>query len=371
MKILLLGEFSGFYSNLKKGFIQLGHEAHLFATSDSFKEIDGIDSLIESTYKNKTLRKIDLTFQFIFCFLKARNYDAVFLINQGFLEPKIFSGIILWYLKRFNKLLFLSACGEDVPFIRFGKAGGYKWWIYNKQPNCKGVSSARYQNRLEYFVHNQIVKHVDGVIPSAYVYRLPWLRYHEDLLCESIPPAIDTSNISFISQDKNYEDQKVVFFHGINRPCHKGTHFIIAALEKLRAARPNEVEIIIDGEMPLNKYLSLLEGVDVVIDQCLGYDYMSMNAIYSLAVGKIVCVSAIDESFNYFGISEHPIVQIEPKVDQIFNKLLKVVDQKIDIPRMQKESRSFVERENNSKRVARLYCDLILEKSNDRNLMLN
>jgi hypothetical protein len=115
----------------------------------------------------------------------------------------------------------------------------------------------------------------------------------------------------------------------------------------------------------LNKYLSLLEKVDVVVDQCLGYDYMSMNAMYSLALGKIVCVSAVDESFNYFGISEHPIVQIEPNIDQIFKKLLKVVDQKTDIPRMQTESRSFVERENNSKIVAGLYCDLILEKSND------
>ncbi len=365
MKILLLGEFSGFYSNLKKGFIQLGHEAHLYASRDSFKEIDGIDSLIESTYKNKTIRKIDLAFKFILCFLKARNYDAVFLINPAFLEPRILSSLILWYLKRFNRFLFLSACGEDVPYIRFGKEGGYKWWIYEEQPNCEGVSSARYQNRLDFFVHNQIIKYVDGVIPTSYGYRLSWLRYHENLVCKSIPPAIDSSSIPFISQDKSYKDQKVVFFHGINRPCHKGTYFIISALEKLRDARPNEVEIIIDGNLPLKEYLSLLEKVDVVVDQCLGYDYMSMNAMYSLALGKIVCVSAVDESFNYFGISEHPIVQIEPNIDQIFKKLLKVVDQKTDIPRMQKESRSFVERENNSKSVARLYCDLILEKSND------
>ncbi len=365
MRILLLGEYSGFYSSLKSGFIQLGHEARLYASKDSFKEVDGIDYIINSDYKNKLLRKTDLAIQFLLCFFRARNYDAVLLINQGFIEPRILSGLILWYLKRFNKSLFLSACGEDVPFIRFGKAGGYKWWIYDEQPNCEGVSSARYQNRLDFFVHNQIIKNVDGVIPISYGYRLPWLRYHQDLVCKAIPLPVDTTKLSFIPSVRRNENQKVVFFHGLNRPCHKGSHFIITAMEKLSNARPDDVEIIIDGELPLNDYLSLLKKVDVVVDQCLGYDYTSMNAMFSLALGKVVCISAVDESFEYFEISDHPIVQIEPNVDHIFNKLLTIIDQKTHLNNMQIDSRSFVEKQNNSRMIAGLYCELILSKSRD------
>jgi hypothetical protein len=130
----------------------------------------------------------------------------------------------------------------------------------------------------------------------------------------------------------------------------------------LQDARPNEVGVIIEGGLPLADYLELLNGVDVVIDQCLGYDYMSMNAMFSLAMGKVVCVSAVDESFSYHGISVHPIVQIEPNVDHIFNKLLTIVDQKIHLAQMKADSRLFVERENNSQMIAQRYHDLIVSK---------
>ena len=362
MRILLIGEFSGFYSNLKDGLSSLGHEVSLVATKDSFKEIHGIDFTINSNFTNKFLRKIDLAFQFLWCFLRARNYDVIFLINQGIVEPRFLAGVILWYLKKFNRLLLLSACGEDVPFIKFGKIGGYKWWIYDSQPECTGVSEARFQGPLDIFVHKKLVQYVDGVIPTSYGYRLPWLQYHADLVCDAIPLPISTNTIPFHPRARGEVNERVIFFHGINRPCHKGSRFIMAALKMLQDARPNEVEVIIEGGLPLADYLELLNGVDVVIDQCLGYDYMSMNAMFSLAMGKVVCVSAVDESFSYHGISVHPIVQIEPNVDHIFNKLLTIVDQKIHLARMKADSRLFVERENNSQMIAQRYHDLIVSK---------
>jgi glycosyltransferase involved in cell wall biosynthesis len=363
MRILLLGEYSGFYSNLKRGFSALGHEVLLCAAKDGFKEVDGLDVTLNSRFGNKYLRKFHLVLQFLLCFLRARNYDAVFLINQGVIEPKILSGPILWYLKKFNRLLILSACGEDVPFIKFGKKNGFKWWIYDTQPECVGVSEARFQSYLELYVHKNIVNSVDGVIPTSYGYTLPWQHYHAGIVNQAIPLPIDTSNIAFVpSRTSRDINKKVVFFHGINRPCHKGTRFIVSALEMLQKTRPDEVSVIIKGGLPLAEYLNLLKNVDVVVDQCLGYDYMSMNAMYSLAMGKVVCVSAVDESFRSFGIDDHPIIQLEPNIDQIFQKLLSIVDRRSELNRMQSESRLFVERENNSQTVAQTYLDFIVNK---------
>jgi uncharacterized protein YuzB (UPF0349 family) len=133
----------------------------------------------------------------------------------------------------------------------------------------------------------------------------------------------------------------------------------------LQDARPNEVEVIVKGGLPLVDYLELLTGVDVVIDQCLGYDYMSMNTMYSLAMGKVVCVSSVDESFRYHGISAHPIIQIEPNVDQIYKKLLSILDRESELATMQNNSRLFVERENNSQMISLRYHDLIVSKLSD------
>ena len=82
MRILLLGEYSGFYSNLKRGFSALGHEVLLCAARDGFKEVDGLDVTLNSRFGNKYLRKFDLVLQFLLCFLRARNYDAVFWFNN-------------------------------------------------------------------------------------------------------------------------------------------------------------------------------------------------------------------------------------------------------------------------------------------------
>ena len=39
MKILLVGEFGGFFINLKKGFQLLGHDVTLMANQDGWKKI--------------------------------------------------------------------------------------------------------------------------------------------------------------------------------------------------------------------------------------------------------------------------------------------------------------------------------------------
>lgn len=43
MKVLLLGEYSGFYYNLKRGLQELGVEVDLFANGDGWKQIPGAD----------------------------------------------------------------------------------------------------------------------------------------------------------------------------------------------------------------------------------------------------------------------------------------------------------------------------------------
>ena len=49
MKILLLGEFSGFNKNLKDGLLKLGHECQVAGIKDGFKNIP-VDINLDSNY---------------------------------------------------------------------------------------------------------------------------------------------------------------------------------------------------------------------------------------------------------------------------------------------------------------------------------
>ena len=59
MKILMVGEFSGFYLNLKKGLRFLGYSVKIIAQSDGFKKIPGADIKIQSNLPS-VFQKISL-----------------------------------------------------------------------------------------------------------------------------------------------------------------------------------------------------------------------------------------------------------------------------------------------------------------------
>lgn len=358
MRVLLLGEYSGFFTTLKDGLIECGHEVTFAAAPDSFKEIPGIDVLLESKFSFTVFRKIDLLLQFISVIFKGRGYDVVFVNNQGFFRPLILAPFLILWLYVFNKKMFLSACGVDYPFVRFGKKGGYKWWIYDPCEECEGVESAPFQGIGDRFITFILTKIVAGVIPTSYGYHLAWMSYCPSKTLPVIGlPALGGEHIAGfnVAMEKGEESAPIVLFHGLNRPCHKGSRFIIPALNLLQQRYPEKVRAVVVGGLPLKEYLALLDSADIVIDQCLGYDYQSMNTLAALQAGKVVAVAAVDESFSHIGIEDHPIVQIAPDQDLIYRKLEELIKNPVLLRELRVESREWVDRWNNYRTIAEAY----------------
>ena len=90
MRILLIGEYSGFFHYLKKGLVSLGNEVILLADGDGYKKIPGRDGCLNGKpTKNRLFRNIKKLFCPFFNDLLFRQYDAVLLINADAFSPFI------------------------------------------------------------------------------------------------------------------------------------------------------------------------------------------------------------------------------------------------------------------------------------------
>lgn len=350
MKILLIGEFSGFHNNLKDGLIALGHECVVAGKKDGSKKIK-VDFDLDSNFKG-FIGKIDRIIKSLIFSLKAVDYDVVQFIN-----PVVFPrglGLnrrLIKYIIKNNKKSFLSSCGDDAFFIEVG----------SKKMRYSPLSDAlEYDLKLNYhpdgglenFAWNkELITLVNGVIPVMYEYALGYEGVSNLYSC--IPLPINCSKISYI---ENKPSEKILIFHGLNRYGFKGTRHVEKAFNYLSNKYPEDVECIISGGMSLSDYLSLMKRVNIVIDQTYSYS-CGMNALYAMAMGKIVLGGAEPESLNAYGIKHSPVINIKPNSKDIIKNVERLLALKSKIPELGCQSRTFVEKLHECQVVAMNYLD--------------
>lgn len=369
MKILIIGEYSGFAKNLKSGFEQNGHEAIIFLDGDGWKKIDVGKNSYSYPFKknlsifNKQIRKT----WFFNCFKytpkfhidksKFKDYfDVVLIINYEFIRLEYelwlpqFSINDIKYVTKTNARIYLSACGLDYAYLSYSNEFRYSPFTnFRNSPyfSARGLK-----------VFENVKNIISGVIPVMYDYAVSYRAiqdYHNIKILQTIPLPIDTSG--FIPSN-NIKD-KIVVFHGLNTSL-KGSEFIIEALESIKLKYPDKVEVIMDGKMPLNDYLKLINKTNIVIDQCFAYSY-GMNALYSMAMGKVVFSGNEPECAIEFRVENIPIVNILPDSKDIFEKIEHLIKFPDLIEEYSKQSIEFVNSFHSAKNVALKYIKLFQE----------
>ena len=353
MDILLMGEFSGFYKNLKNGLEILGHEVTLFGNGDSWKKIDGATNVLfqkdDSFDYLKKLKEYIIT-PYLNKSLYT-GYDIVQWINPV-LFTKYINLIMFDYIKNNNNRIYLSACGSDYYHCKAYIDGKLKYYAHDESPDIIN----QYTKKWIKYQNTQIAENVNGIIPTSYDYSAGYSSFNT--LCPTLPLPLQLSNLKY---KENRFSNKIVFFHGLSRESFKGTKYIRAAMEKLKDTYPNDVEIIINGKMPYIEYLNLLQSTNVVIDQCKCYGY-GMNAIIAMAMGKVVLSGIEEEAKMDLGITETPIINIRPDIDYIYTQLEGILQNKKDLSQIGYASRKYVERYHDNIRVAQRYVDIWSQK---------
>lgn len=348
MNIVLLGEFSSLFSNLKEGLEHYGHNVITISSGDSFKEIKPDIELNYAKEKNVLKKAIGKVWQYYKFIYKLQGYDVIQIINPGFFNFR-FNMIEKLFVKKLiknNKKIFLTCAGDDYFYTQYGD--NYRYFPYSElKPNERPYSGKKDKYRARY-----IASRVNGIIPNLYEYSQPYSQFLN--LKEVVPMPVNIDKIKYL--DNNFT-KKVVIFHGLNREVFKGTQYIKEAMELIKINYPNEVEIIIDGKMSLDKYLNVMDTAHIIIDQCKSYGY-GMNALYSLAKGKVVFSGAEKETLNEFGIEESPIININPNIEDIYKKLEYFVLNKSEIKRYSKWGREYIEQLHDYKKVAKKYIEI-------------
>lgn len=361
MKILIIGEFSGLAKNLKIGLNYLGNQVSIVSTGDGFKniEIEKDDILLygQTTCRNRILHylykiKDKISKNRI---LSKNKFDCVILMNSHFIVRNIFSMSTGITMKTLNNVL-----NRDCKFILL--ACGYEPCYYDN------IHMFRYAPYLETHrvsnsrrrIFNKIVQMADVIVPTGYVYLLGF-----DVLKNSkkfnfkispIPLAYDVKSTDYKYEEKN---NKIVIFHGINRLKEKGSDLIMDAMLKIKDKYKENVILKIPSKLAYADYIEEMKLSNIVIDQAYSYG-LGMNALIGLSMGKIVLGGAEPESLDKFEIKNSPVVNILPNVQDIFDKLEKIILMTNEERReLSYASRDYAMKNHDSVKIANEYITLI------------
>lgn len=358
MKILLFGEYSGFFNCLKDGFAALGHEVFMASDGNAYKNFPS-DFRWDANTKGKLGKLTPIISATNIWFHKNLlvGYDIVLLVG-----PNIISSKKLWlnnpiykYVISHNKLVYLSGAGISATLFDFWYDSNEKYHHYMQGYFEENACPIYYHNQALKDWEDWLMNNVTGYIPIWYEYAEPFRHYSNMKKTIRIPV-----HISQFEYKPNVVKNKVVFYHGVNRMC-KGTRFIKPAFEKLQKSYGDKAEFICASKLPFNEYMKVVERTNVIVDDANSYS-IAMNGLFSLLKGKIVMGGAEPIANKELGIDGvNPVFNICPNVDQICDTMIDIIKKKDEIEELGQKGRIFVEEYHNYTDIAQQYIDIFEE----------
>lgn len=350
MRILLFGEFSGLHRNLKDGLNENGHEVVIAAAQDGYKKIRG-DIDLDSAMLG-VLGKIEVRLKPFYKLPKLRGFDVIQIISPFFPNAKLFPRLFYYsILRRLNQKFFVLGAGSDSYYWRYGRER-LKYGPFEDFLKYDVNSNRFYMQSEQAFRYNRnIVEASNGLIPVMYDYEVSYRDCKKRL--NTIPLPINTKEVEYRD---NKIDNKLVVFHGLSRYGFKGTRHVEAAFDYLSSKYPNDLELVIEGRLPLAEYLEIMRKSNIVIDQVNSYS-TGMNGLYAMAMGKVVVGGAEPEGLKSIGVSASPVINSTPNKNHLIEIIESLLSARNEISSMGFKSRAYVEKNHCHIKVAKRYLD--------------
>lgn len=361
MKILLIGEFSNLHWTLAEGLRELGHEVTVVSEGHSFRAY-----CRDITIKRKgkgLINSVRYVYDIWNHFQNFKGYDVVQLINPSFLELKPERNLkAFYYLKKYNRKIFLGAFGDDYHWIKTcldGKTFKYSDFDLHMHPNIPPISQERvdeYMYGIKGEVNQEMAQESDGIIACLYEYYKSYEPYYKEKLVHISLP-INTDKLQFKQRGLNPQLMKI--FVGIQRrrSIIKGTDVVLEILQDLSLKYKNEIELMVAYDVPYDEYVQIRDSADLLVDQLYSYT-PAMNALSAMAQGLVVFSGGEDEYYDFIGETENkPIINAFPSEESIVKSFEDLIANKSNLASLSLKSREFVDTHHNYIEVAKQYVD--------------
>lgn len=349
MKILLIGDFSSLHKNLQDGLRELGHTCVLASSGDGWKSVSR-DIDYGSTRKG-IWGAIERRIKVFKAFYNIKDFDVVQFVGPFCIFHLPFlTKMLINRLRKNNRKIFLVAAGTDSFYLRNADVKMEYSPVNDYLRFDVGRKQHPYSSTYNVLFNQWFSKVVDGIIPIMYEYSVCY-EGHNNL--RSIIPI--PLNIQKISMSVPSSSDPIIVFHGLTRPGFKGTRFVREAFDVLSEKYKGHAEFVIDGNLPLDQYLSLVDKTHIIVDQVNSYSG-GMNAIYGLAMGKVV-VGGNEGGHSDEGENVCPIVNVKPNVDSVCFGIEKAIDRVKSGSTYFTQSRDYAELRHDYLRIAQKYID--------------
>ncbi len=362
MKILFVGDVSNFHNTLACALRSAGHECVVASDGCKWQRI-ACD--IDLSREDGLLGTARFAVRLARALTQMRGYDIVHFISPHFLPLKPAKlKKVLAYLKKHNGSLFYSASCTDYEYLQTchdGNTFRYSDFLVGDKPSPY-VQSSEWERHNHWHIaevvdyHHHFIGEMDGIVACLYEYYMAYKNSHKPLAYAGIP--IDCSALSprYIES----EPEKVRFFIGIqrNKTILKGADRLLDTARRIVEHYPHLCELSIAESVPYTEYVQMMNSSHVILDQLYSYT-PATNALIAMAQGMIAVSGGEKEYYDFIGENElHPIVNVSPMEEEdIYNRLEWIVKNKHLLPQMSRESRSFVEKHNDSHTVAQRHID--------------
>jgi hypothetical protein len=130
---------------------------------------------------------------------------------------------------------------------------------------------------------------------------------------------------------------------------------MLRALERLQQQYPHQCEIVKAESVPYEEYQHLMNSSDIILDQLYSYT-PAMNALLAMSKGLILVGGGEPENYGIINETElRPIINVLPDEEDVFRQLEAIVLHPECIERLSRESRQYIERHHDHKKVAQQY----------------
>ena len=360
MKILMLGDYSNLHACLAKELRGRGHDVTLVSDRGKYMKTEADIELHRSSGMLGSIRYL--------CRIMASlpswsGYDVVQLINPGFLSLRPEKLRIIYdILKKNNKSVFLTLCGNDHFFVNDcvdSDLFRFSEFRIGKDKAPLSISNPDRESGWLIKAHKKYTQHlyntIDGAMSVLPEYDMS-ARQHmnpDKLLFTNLP--IDIESLEYSPLVFN-GPVRILIGMREDMEIQKGTAYLLEICRELEKEMPEEYEVNVVKNLSLTDYLNELRESHVVIDQLYSYS-PATNALQTMALGRISASGGQPEYYEYCHEKTQPVFCLSPLEDRssIKERLRRLIADKDQMQAMSKDGRALAERHNDVRKIAPLF----------------